>query len=422
MKKTWQKILFYSMIIMIAAQLSISLFVSDFQISLGVIFLCAFLFLTNRFPLLPVTGLSSIGVCLMRMIINWIQEGHLSNLSTYLPEMCFYLCYGVCLYFYHRLYTSNNQAKLFLFPVLTLVDFTANLVELLIRLKFQVFSPRTLSGVLVVALLRSFIIWCILFVFHRYRFFLLQKEHEKRYKRLVLLISKLNGEVAWMNKNTALIEETMSKSYRLFERLKTEDSNPELASLALSIARDIHEVKKEYLLIMRGISDALDQELDNDGMYIYELFSILKDSITHLAKDQNKELTLTYHYQQNFYTDKHYALMSIFRNLFINALEATNDSTVVIDVKQSLEDDFYLFDVTDAGPGIPPEHLEEVFKTGFSTKINYTTGEVNRGLGLNLVQDLVEEELHGEISLSSVPGKTTFSIRIPANQIEVKRK
>ena len=113
--------------------------------------------------------------------------------------------------------------------------------------------------------------------------------------------------------------------------------------------------------------------------------------------------------------------MSIFRNLFINALEAATASFVRIEVAQSQVDGFYVFDVTDAGPGIPEEYLEEVFKTGFSTKINYTTGEVNRGLGLNLVQDLVEEELKGSISLTSVPGKTTFSIRIPVNEIEVKQ-
>ncbi len=63
--------------------------------------------------------------------------------------------------------------------------------------------------------------------------------------------------------------------------------------------------------------------------------------------------------------------------------------------------------------------MDQVFHTGFSTKINYTTGEVNRGLGLNLVQDLVENSFSGRIALESRPGKTTFTITIPKVQLEV---
>ncbi|MGN0514022.1 MAG: ATP-binding protein [Lachnospiraceae bacterium] len=421
MKNSFQKTIYYSMIIIVAAQLSISLFTANFKISLGVIFLCAFLFLTENFPLIPITAISSVGICFMRMLSHWIKNGNTGEIFSYIPEVCFYICYSILLYIFYRFYSSDDSGRNILVPVLTFIDYTANLAELSVRLGVGAFTLRTQIGILLIAILRSLTIWCILFVFDRYRFLLLQKEHEKRYKRLVLLISKLNGEVAWMNKNTALIEETMSTSYRLYNNLKDSSADPSLATSALSISRDIHEIKKEYLLIMRGISDALNQELESDGMYLEELLSILSDSLHHLAKEQKKELYLTYHCQNNFYTDKHYSLMSIFRNLFINALEAAKDSVVKIEVTQSLENDSYIFDVTDSGPGIPKEYIDEVFKTGFSTKINYTTGEVNRGLGLNLVQDLVEEELKGSITLTSVPGHTNFSIRIPVNQIEVKQ-
>ena len=421
MKKATQRTIYYGIIIVIAAQLSVSLFTENFKISLGVIFLCAFLFLTESFPLIPVTLLSSIGVCLMRMVSHWIRNGHVNSISSYMPELCFYICYGFLLYLYCRFYPFWESDRNLAIPVLTAIDYTANLAELSVRLGLGAFSLRTQIGILLVAFLRSVTIWCILTVFDRYRFLLLQKEHETRYKRLVLLISKLKGEIAWMNKNTSLIEETMNTSYKLFERLKEENADDALAASALSIARDIHEIKKEYLLIMRGISEALNQEMEKDGMYIEELLSILSDSLGHLAKEQKKELTLTCQCPDNFYTDKHYSLMSIFRNLFINALEAAKDPAVRINVTQSSCEGYYVFDVTDNGPGIPEEYIDEVFKTGFSTKINYTTGEVNRGLGLNLVQDLVEEELKGSITLTSVPGTTTFSLRIPVNQIEVKQ-
>lgn len=419
MKKRIGKVIFYSVIIVLAAQLSMNLFIADFKISLAIICFSVFLFLTEDFPLIPVTCLSSVGVCAARLLFYWIQYGSSSDISSYMPEMCFYICYGFLLYLYTKFYHSYVSNKNAAFFALIIIDYTANFVELFVRMGTYSFTARTQTGIFIVACLRSLIIWLILAIFERYRFLLLQHEHEERYKRLLLLISKLNGEVVWMNKNASMIEDTMNTSYRLFEQLKNSCAGQELTTAALSVARDIHEIKKEYLLIVRGISEALDQEFQSDGMHLHELLSLLQDSISLMAKEQGRELSLTYKLQKTFYTDKHYALMSVFRNLFINALEASKENTVKIYVEQTEANGFYIFDVTDSGPGIPDEYIDEVFKTGFSTKINYTTGEVSRGLGLNLVQDLVEEQFHGTISLDSVPGRTTFSIKIPTNQIEV---
>ena len=57
--------------------------------------------------------------------------------------------------------------------------------------------------------------------------------------------------------------------------------------------------------------------------------------------------------------------------------------------------------------------MEQIFEPGFSTKINYETGEVNRGLGLSLVKDFIELRLGGTIRVTSVPGKTVFTLTIP---------
>ena len=56
---------------------------------------------------------------------------------------------------------------------------------------------------------------------------------------------------------------------------------------------------------------------------------------------------------------------------------------------------------------------------GFSTKINFQTGEVNRGLGLSLVEDIVKTQLRGQIRLESRPGCTTFYITVLKSQLEV---
>ena len=74
-----------------------------------------------------------------------------------------------------------------------------------------------------------------------------------------------------MKKNTELIENTMNTSYRLFHELKRMEADEELTKTALSVAKDIHEIKKEYNLILRGISDALDMNVQDEGMYMREI-------------------------------------------------------------------------------------------------------------------------------------------------------
>ncbi len=414
MRNTFKKTLFYSLVIILAAQLNINLFIADFKISIAVVCFSGLLFLTEGFPLMPVTWLSAAGVFVSRLLLYWFENGHLgSAYLAYMPEMAFYICYGVLLCLYTRLFPDYQGHQNQAFPIFILVDYSANLCELLLRLGSHALNIQAQMGILLVALLRALIIWCILTVFAQYRLLLLKQNHEERYRRLLLLICRLNGEIVWMKKNTALIEDTMNTSYRLYQNLQSTGADDRLTSSALSISRDVHEIKKEYLLIIRGISEALDDELEHDGMALDEIFHLLKSSMVLAAREQSKELHITFFCQNHLYAKQHYALLSVFRNLFMNALEAGTTSPVKIHVTETEENECYSFTVTDNGPGILPENISEVFKAGFSTKINYTTGEVSRGLGMNLVKDLIETLFKGSISLTSIPGKTTFTIQIP---------
>ena len=255
----------------------------------------------------------------------------------------------------------------------------------------------------------------VLTIFERYRLTLLSREHADRYKRLMMLFAKLNGEVIWMQKNTSLIEETMNTSYQLSHKLHEKDADPALSSAALKVASDIHEIKKEYLLIMRGLSEALQTEFKDDGMYIHSILNLLKDTVeTETVSDISIEC------RKDLYTDRHYALMSVFHNLLTNALEAISDGHASLHISQSETSGDYLFQVTDNGPGIKDEYQPQIFDVGFSTKINYETGAVSRGLGLNIVKDIVEQQFAGKIVLQSQPGNTTFYIYIPKTQLEVR--
>ena len=222
-----------------------------------------------------------------------------------------------------------------------------------------------------------------------------------------------------MHKNTAMIEDAMAQSYQLFSKLQEAQVDPELSQSALTVAKDIHEVKKEYLMILRGISEALDLNLHDGDMSLSDILTVLQNSLTLLATRQGKKLTMEIQMETNLKTDKHYFLLSVFRNLFTNALEASTGEHVQLGFTEREQGDLIQFAIRDNGPGIPPEILPSIFQPGFSTKINFSTGEVNRGLGLNLVEDVVKNQLQGDIRVESRPGCTTFYIQVPKTQLEV---
>lgn len=404
--------------IILAAQLNINLFVSDFKISVAVVLLPVFSYLLSGFSLPVVTLLCAPGVFLFRSAYHWLTTDSWQGvLTAYGPEMFFYLVYGFSLYGCLR--RGNLHRDYTLLPVLTGIDYLANLTELSFRLGTKAFVMEIQPRLILVALGRSLLTAALLAAFELYGFSLLKKEHAQRYRKLLLLTSKLRGEMVWMQKNASLIEETMNTSYRLYDRLKKEGHDPALADAALTVAKDIHEVKKEYGMILRGISEALDADLDKERMGLREICGILEESLQREAKAAGKEVRLTVELSRDFLVNKPYYTMSILRNLFTNALEAKEDGPVELSLKAKEEGGRWLVTVSDNCGGVPKEYLSEIFSPGFSTKINFETGAVSRGLGLPLVLDLVEHELGGRLTVENAGEGAVFSLEIPKQSMEV---
>ncbi|MEO1741050.1 MAG: ammonium transporter [Cyanobacteria bacterium J06629_9] len=119
-------------------------------------------------------------------------------------------------------------------------------------------------------------------------------------------------------------------------------------------------------------------------------------------------VTVERHYQDlpqiGCYFDE---LNQVWTNLIHNALQAM-DNRGTLTVEAATETDGLVVRITDSGSGIPPEVQDRIFQPFFTTK---APGE-GSGLGLDIVRRIIEKH-HGSISVHSIPGRTTFTVKLP---------
>ena len=96
------------------------------------------------------------------------------------------------------------------------------------------------------------------------------------------------------------------------------------------------------------------------------------------------------------------------QNLLFNAVSFTpEDGEIVLRLRE--EGEYARISVSDTGPGLAPDMLEQVFRRGFTTREE----EGGEGLGLFIVQSVAQEH-GGRAEVRSRPGKgAEFSVLLP---------
>ena len=105
-------------------------------------------------------------------------------------------------------------------------------------------------------------------------------------------------------------------------------------------------------------------------------------------------------------------LNPVWTNIIDNAIDVLveqEDLDPVIVIKSAWEGDWVKVTIADNGPGIPPEIVPKIFDPFFTTK---PPGK-GTGLGLNISYNIVVQKHRGDLQVSSFPGKTEFTIRLP---------
>jgi signal transduction histidine kinase len=101
-------------------------------------------------------------------------------------------------------------------------------------------------------------------------------------------------------------------------------------------------------------------------------------------------------------------LNQVWTNLLDNAIDAVNGKGEIV-IRSRTENDSVIVTISDSGKGIPPEIQSKIFDPFFTTK---PPGK-GTGLGLATVYGIVTEKHHGKIHMTSVPGKTEFTVELP---------
>jgi signal transduction histidine kinase len=104
-------------------------------------------------------------------------------------------------------------------------------------------------------------------------------------------------------------------------------------------------------------------------------------------------------------------LNQVWTNILDNAIDAVDGNGRIEIVTRREDPEHVAVDIIDTGPGIRPDLLPNVFDPFVTTK---PPGQ-GTGLGLNVAHGIVTGRHGGEITATSEPGRTTFSVRLPVD-------
>ncbi|MCF2556891.1 MAG: ATP-binding protein [Bacteroidales bacterium] len=421
--KECRQILLTGLVVILFSELYFSFALKTFRISLAVAVFPVLLVTLARESNPFITGLcTSALVGAFRFGLSLLQG--MSPAEAFAENIygaMFYTWYG--LFFMLLVKKKSVVPTVRLMAVVLFCDFGANLVEVGFEtgLRYDTQEYTFYILLLLVACFRTLCAGTLLALYWSYFSLLSQAGHEERYQKLFMMKTGLKTEIYFMHRSSEQIEGIVRNAYRLYEDLSGMEVPPETQKLALQIACDVHDIKKDYIRITQGIESQIGESAEEGAMSFSSLLRILRESTYRLKDVDEERIRLDFRCRQDFTTHHHYALMSVLYNLVTNSVEAIQSAggRGEVRIEEEKQGDKYLITVIDNGPGIPPELMRSVFKMGFSTKYNEKTGNMSRGMGLPGVKLSVEEQLGGSLLVSSEPGRqTAFYLEIPAGKLE----
>lgn len=386
-------------------------FQGAFRFSAGVLAISLTLLLYSDLKEGFVGILTGFTVFLLRGFIHSsnLSENLLSSLLIDLPGALYYVVFSFLAYFFSLRDNRDNPLRTIL--TIAFMDTISNIFESFLRRDFNLPLFRY---ILLIALIRSIGSYMIFIAFRSQEIFIRKKEHQKRYIQLNTIMSNIQAEMFYLTKSMQDIEDVMSKSYKLYNSYKDID---DISQLALDIAREVHEIKKDYYRVVSGLNNFLGHFDEDDYMSLKDIGHIIEDNINRYIEQNNKQVHINFKINSHIYIKEYYPLFTILNNLIINSIDASRHGGH-IEVIQKKDNNNLLLTVWDDGEGIEEDTIPYIFNPGFTTKFDENSGEPSTGIGLSHIKNIVED-LDGSIDIKSVENEgTIFIVSIPLNKLE----
>lgn len=407
-----KRMLLIASVVALGSQLFVNFFVEGFIVTFAIIILPLSLYLHPHIN--PLTQCLVVAVVspLFRFFIEYLSnKDFYYTLSIVWPDIGFYIFYGLIFYFIYWNEKEGNLKNL-IFTIF-MADFGANMAELLLRTQVRGMELEIIRGLVLIALVRTALVSLTILFISKYKSMLIRTEHEDRYRKLVLLTSSFKSEIYFMQKNMQNIEAIMNKSYKTHKLTIQVTDNEDLQKLTLDIAKDIHEIKKDYIQVIKGLEDINTEKLNLEEMHIKDLFNIIITNTKEVLRHDGKPIKVNTHIHSDVIILNHYYFTSILRNLINNSIEALDDvPKPVITLSVYEHADEVVTICSDNGNGINPTDIDYIFNPGFSTKFDVASGNISRGLGLTLVNELITDFFKGTVTVSSTSLGTTMEFKI----------
>jgi PAS domain S-box-containing protein len=231
-------------------------------------------------------------------------------------------------------------------------------------------------------------------------------------------VRRLQSEVAFKEKMAAVGEMSAGLAHELrnammaivgyskfLTKLSVEDAR--IQEIALSInseSTNCETMLKRFLMFAKPIS------FTPEPLTLPEIADAVVQKLAHLAAADKIEISAEYAVDLPDYMGDRTALDQIITNLVKNAVEAAPaNGAVFVKVGHNFEENSFLLEISDNGPGIPPENRQKIFSPFFTTR------EKGTGLGLAIVKKLITS-LGGKIDLDSdFKAGCRFIVSLPAN-------
>lgn len=380
-------------------------FHGGFRFSTGVIAFSLVLLLVDDLKEILLFTFTGLFILLLRMFIDSFSSlgSFTALLSVNLPAAIYYIVYGILAYFFNL--RQNQQNPCITIISLFSIDVMSNLIEIILR---KSLSNRIFLLILFMGLLRSIIAYVIFSIIRNKERNATQNEYLKRYIQLNILVSNIQAEMFYLKKSMKDIENVMSKSYSLYENNK---DKKEISAEALDIARQVHEIKKDYYRVLDGFDSFLKDFETNDQMSFEDIAFIIESNTKRYMKERNKNIELNISIGDNLYICSYYSIFTILNNLITNSIDAI-EKVGSIKVEEMIQKDFVILRVKDDGEGIDEYLTPYIFTPGFTTKFDENSGSASTGIGLSHVKNIVDE-LQGKIEVKSNGNGTEFKISIP---------